>query len=208
MTHQTFNNKRIFWESKTKQVVLVIISFLFVAVALWTRDKSSTLIFWLTLILFGGGGLFLLFRLLNSKNLFVTHNSELGKTIVVDQFKKAQEDLGFFNYNDTGFSLTKHNAVETYNWTDIETVFGFKEDRFTTDEICLDIFTNSKLFFRVTESTPGWYQFIKRLSENIASIPLNWDKELVLPPFATNLTLLFDKKGRTKEHTEAECYKE
>ena len=64
----------------------------------------------------------------------------------------------------------------------------------------------SKVTIRLTESTPGWYQFNKRLSQTIPTISENWDTEIVHPAFATNMTLLFDKQGRTKEQAEKECY--
>lgn len=206
MTHSAYNNKRIIWESKTKQVWLVIVSFLFVAVAIWTKDKYSSFMFWATIIFFGGGGLFILIRFINPKNLFVTHDTELGKQILADQFQESQEDLGFFAYTDTGFNLTKHKGVTHYNWADIETIFGFKEDRYTTDEICIEIFFNDKTNIRLTESTPGWYQFNKQLSNAMPSVSENWDTEIVQPPFATNMTLLFDKGNRSKEQAEKACY--
>ncbi len=162
--------------------------------------------FWATIIFFGGGGLFILVRLLNPKNLFVTHDAELGKQILAEQFLKDQENLGFFEYNDKGFSLTDYKVVTQYNWSDIETIFGFKEDQMTTDEICLDIFFNNKSSIRLTESTLGWYQFNKRLTKAFPTIPENWDGEIMLPAFATNITLLFDKNGKTKDEAETECY--
>ena len=206
MTHPTYNNRRIIWESKRKQILLILSSFLFVAAAIWTKDKYSSFMFWGTIVFFGGGGLFFLVRLLNPQNLFVTHDTVLGKEILADQFKRQQEDLGFFSYDDTGFSLKEHKGVTHYNWTEIETIFGYKEDHYTTDEICLDIFTNGKPYLTLTESTPGWYQFNDRLNKNLPSISNTWDGEIALPAFETKLTLLFDKKGRTFEEAEAECY--
>jgi hypothetical protein len=173
---------------------------------IWIREKSSSFAFWGSIIFFGGGGLFCLVRLLNPKNLFVTHDTKLGKEILADQFRKEQESLGFFTYTDDGFSLEEHKGVKSYKWSDLETVFGFKEDRYTTDEICMDIFTSGKASLRLTESTPGWYQFQKWLSENIPAIPEGWDREIAVPGFETKLTLLFDRKGRTPKEAEAACY--
>lgn len=208
MTHPSYNNRRLIWESKTKQIGLIIVSFLFVAVAIWTKDKYSSLMFWGIIILFGGGGLFTLGQLLNPKNLFVTFDSALGKEILADQFKKRQEDLGIFIYDDIGFNLTDPEGVIHYNWTDIETIFGYKEDQLTTDDICLDIFTTDKPYLTLTESTPGWYQFTDRLSKNIPLISNSWNQEIAVPAFETNLTLLFDKKGRTLIEAETQCYSE
>lgn len=206
MKHPTYNNKRLIWESKTKQVLVIFISFLFVAAAIWARDKASSFLFWSTLIFFGGNGLFLLIRLINPKNFFVSLDSEQGKQIFAEQFQKSQEDLGFFAYTETGFNLTNHKGLTSYNWSSIDTIFGFKEDRITTDEICMDIFFNDNTIICLTESTPGWYQFNDRLSKAIPSVPINWDGMIAQPPFATNMTLLFDKDNRSKEQAEKACY--
>jgi len=206
MKHSNYNNRRIIWESTTKQVWVVVGSFLFVAAALWTKEKTTSFMFWATIIFFGGGGLFMLIRLLNPKNIFVTHDTLLGKEILADQFNRQQNDLGFFTYNETCFCLTEHEVMTQYNWLDIETIFGFKEDRYTTDEICMDIFMNNKPNLRLTENTPGWYQFNERLIKKIPEISNSWDGEIAVPAFETKLTLLFDKKGRSSIEAEAVCY--
>ena len=96
--------------------------------------------------------------------------------------------------------------MTNYNWSDIETIFGFKEERLATYEICMDIFFSEKVSIHLTESTPGWYQFNNRLSKAIPTVSENWDTEVVQPPFATNMTLLFDKGNRSKELAEKTCY--
>jgi hypothetical protein len=206
MKHSTYNNRRLIWESKTKQIWIILGSFLFVGAAIWTKDKTSSFMFWATIVFFGGGGLFMLIRLINPNNLFVTHDTELGKQIFADQFQQSQEDTGFFAYTDIGFTLTEHKGLTHYNWTDIQTIFGFKEDRYTTDEICMDIFFSKNGSIRLTESTPGWYQFNIRLTKVIPTVSENWDTAIVQPPFATNMTLLFDKDNRSKEQAEKGCY--
>src|SRR5688572_21793571 len=206
MKHPTYNNRRLIWESKTKQIWAILGSFLFVTVAVWTKDRTSSFMFWTSTVFFGGCGIFMLIQLINPNNLFVTHDTELGKQILADQFQKAQEDIGFFAYSDTGFNLTEYRGVTHYNWSDIETIFGFKEDRFSTDEICMDIFFSDNSSIRLTESTPGWYQFNKQLSQVISTVTDNWDTEVVHQPFETNMTLLFDKGDRSKEQAEIAWY--
>ena len=208
MRHSNYNNKRIIRESKTKQIWIILGCLLFVAGSIWTKDKTNSFMFWVTITFFGGGGLFMLVRLLNPKNLFVTNDTTLGQEIFAEQFKMRQEDLGLFTYDNTGFGLKENNGVTHYNWKDIETVFGYKKDHYTTDEICLDIFINNNLYLTFTESTPGWYQFNARLNKNIPSISNSWDGEIAVPAFETKLTLLFDKKGRTTTEAKAKCYAE
>ena len=206
MKRSTYNNRRLIWESKTKQICIILGTLLFVAAAIWTKEKYSSFMFWATIVFFGGSGLFMLIRFINPNNLFVTYDTELGKQILADQFQKAQEDLGSLAYTDTGFNLTEHKGVTHYNWSEIETIFGFKEDHFTTDEICMDIFFSDNTSIRLTESTPGWFQFNKRLSKAIPTVSENWDTEVVQPPFATNMTVLFDKSDRSKEQAVKACY--
>jgi hypothetical protein len=103
MTPQIFNNRRIIWESKAKQVGVISVSFLFVAAAIWTRDQSSSFMFWGSILFWGGGGMMLLHKLLNPKNLFVTHSSALGKQLIAEEFKAAQASLGPFSYDVGGF---------------------------------------------------------------------------------------------------------
>jgi hypothetical protein len=126
MKHPTYNNRRLIWESKAKQIWVIIGSLLFVIIAIWTRDRSSSLIFWATIVFFGGGGLIMLIRLINPRNIFVSNNTELGKQVLADRFQIAQEDIGIFSYTETGFNLSEHKGVTNYNWSDIETIFGFK----------------------------------------------------------------------------------
>jgi hypothetical protein len=208
MTPPIFNNRRIIWESKAKQVGVISLSFLFVAAAIWTRDHSSSFLFWGSILFWGGGGILLLYRLLNPKNLFVTHRSALGKQLIAEEFKAAQASLGPFSYDATGFLLTEELGTAHYVWSDLESVFGYKRDEYVTDEICLDLFFGNTSCLTLTESTPGWYQFLIRLHQNVLSIPLDWQVKIAVPVFETQLTLLFDKAGRPQHQVESLRYKQ
>ena len=209
MTHQIYNNRRVIWESKKKQVWTIIGSFVFVGAAFWTNSiHTNPFMFWITILFFGAGGLLLLVRLINPKNVFVTPNTSLGKQITTDEFQTLYDNFGFFSYTDTTFTLAFSKETKIYNWTDIECLFGFKKDLYTTDEICLDVFLTDGINFRISESTGGWFQFLKQLSQHIPTIPKNWDIEISTPAFETMLTLLYDKKDRTKEQAQTDYYKD
>jgi len=45
MAHIAYNKKRIFWESKTKQIWLIEVSFPVKAAAIWKTDKYGSFIF-------------------------------------------------------------------------------------------------------------------------------------------------------------------
>lgn len=206
MQKEYYKNKRIIWKSRDKKIQMLIVYFLFVAAGFLTKDRSSTWVFWVGIVFFGAGGLLELYQLLDPRNLFVSPKSQLGKEIIEDQFKKSLVDPGRFSYTDSGFVMTDHDQVTNFEWSDIETVFGYKLDRYSTDEICMDIFISGKRNFQLTESSMGWFVFNEKLAQNIATIPPNWYIKIAYPAFKTNLTLLFDKKGRTQQEVEAQCY--
>lgn len=208
MKHPTYNGKQVIWESRAKQIWVTLVSFLFVIGVIWARDKYSPFMFWTTFLLFGGGGLLTLIQLLNPNNIYVKTDTVLGKQIIAEQFQKVLQDIGFFTYNDTGFNLTAHEDVKQYNWSDIETIFIFTEDRYSVDEICMEIFFSNHAVVSLSESIPGWYQFSKRLKKVIPCKHENWHPEVVYEPFATNMILLFDKSDRSKEQAEKACYGE
>ncbi|MGI4741935.1 MAG: hypothetical protein ACRYG7_42770 [Janthinobacterium lividum] len=203
-----FDNRRIIWESRAKQVGVIGVSYLFVAITIWTRAQYSAFRFWGTILFFGSGGIGVLYRLLNPKNLFVTPTSALGKQIIAEQFEKAQADIGAFYYNEEGFLLVQELGEITYRWVEIETMFGYKRDDYVTDEICLDLFFCNNMRLALTESTAGWYQFLLKLQENLLEIPSDWQMLMAAPAFETKLTLLFDKCHRTQEQAEALYYKD
>ncbi|MDN3581223.1 hypothetical protein [Mucilaginibacter flavus] len=119
----------------------------------------------------------------------------------------SKEPSSAFVWDDFGFLLTNKSKIINIRWADIETIFGYKADCFTFDEICVDIFTAETSLLRLTESTPGWDQFNSKLNENIPGISAYWTSNIITPAFATNMTLLFDRKGRTMEQAEADLYK-
>lgn len=206
MKHQFYHNKRIIWESRTRQLALVCISAMFVAIAIWTRAQYNPFMFWGTMIFFGGGGLFMLSRLLNPNNIFVKPRSPLAKKIHEEDFEKARADIGFFTYDHAGFQIKLHEGIFYYRWEDIETVFGYKRDLYTYDEVCLDLFTRESVL-TITESIPGWFQFNDRLSQQFESISTIWQLNIMDEAINANFTLLYDRNGRSQPEAQAVWYK-
>ena len=81
MRNETYKGKNIILESKIKQIFVITTCAIFTFIALWT-GKTDEIHFWPTIILFGFGGLFMLYRFLNPKNIFVTYKSKIGKEIL------------------------------------------------------------------------------------------------------------------------------
>jgi len=198
MTRETYKGKNVIWESKTKQIITILICSVFTISAVWLGNYER-IEFWLVLLLFGVGGIFMLIRFLNPKNTFVTYKSKIAKEILSQREDFFPYDLGIFNYNEAGFSMTFEQTYNEYNWDDIKTIYGYRVDLVTYDEICLDLFTNDNKKFTIAESTPGWFQFTNRLDDNISSIKPDWYREIANSVFEINMTLIYDKQNRTDE---------
>jgi hypothetical protein len=203
MRNERYKGRKVIWESKTKQVLIILICFLFTFIGLWNGDTEKPQ-FWFSIVLFGFGGVFMLVRFLNPKNIFVTPKSKIGKEILAERAEFDVYQNGFFEYTENGFKNSVELNNESYKWEEIQTVYGYKVDLLTYDEICIDVYTIDQKNFTITESTGGWFQFISRLSKNIKSIEIDWYVKIANPAFEKNLTLLYDKQNRTIEQIRTE----
>jgi len=203
MRNERFKGRKVIWESRTKQVLTILICFLFTFIGLWIGDTEKPQ-FWVSIVLFAFGGVFMLVRFLNPKNIFVTPKSKIGKEILAERAEFDVYQNGFFEYTENGFKNSVELNNESYKWEEIQTVYGYKVDLLTYDEICIDVYTIDQKNFTITESTGGWFQFISRLSENIKSIEIDWYVKIANPAFEKNLTLLYDKQNRTIEQIRTE----
>jgi len=112
------------------------------------------------------------------------------------KINKASSESGVFSYQEDGFSYTINKIVEKIKWMEIESLVAYKADLLTVDEIRMDISYNN-LLLTITEETPGWEKFILKTTAIFPGIPVNWELQIMQPPFATNLIELYQK----------ECYK-
>ncbi|TDE08307.1 hypothetical protein [Dyadobacter psychrotolerans] len=121
--------------------------------------------------------------------------------------QRSSDDFGAFIYNDHGFALrSETGSLTEYKWAGIISIFGYKVDLVTTDEISMDIFTNDNSCLTLNETLPGWNQFNDQLRKNIGLISDNWVLQISAPAFETKLTLLFDRKCRNLKQVIRECY--
>ncbi|UOQ95964.1 hypothetical protein MUN81_11890 [Hymenobacter sp. 5317J-9] len=120
-----------------------------------------------------------------------TQNDQNRKLNFEAQFK----NLGVFAFSDSGFTVTLHDASTSIDWQDIRAMFGYKMDLMTTDLICLDIHHGNGEILRLTEETPGWYQFQVKSVQQFPAIDHGWQFAIIAPAFNTNLTLVYEKSG-------------
>ncbi len=123
------------------------------------------------------------------------------------EFEKRYADEGIFSYTEAGFTISFDSKPTSIQWNEIDTLLAYKKDLLATDEICLDMHWRGQMI-RISESTNGWYQFLERLPKIFPGIKQSWNFDIIHPAFATNLTLLFDRKGRSIEQVLKEEYKD
>ncbi len=113
--------------------------------------------------------------------------------------ERMKDEPGIFTYTESGFSLSTKGKTEHYEWNDIITITAYKRDNLTTDCICLTVYANCNRQFQINEELKGWSMFNKTLKEKFPQINKLWDIEIASPAFKTNMTLVYDREGRTMD---------
>ncbi len=104
----------------------------------------------------------------------------------------------YFSYNSLGFTIKSNPKNIAVEWSAIECILAYKLDRLTVDDCCLDIYTLAGKITHIEEDIPGFWKFVDELLKRYSSDPDLYEK-LVKPPFAFNLTLVYDAHGRSLE---------
>jgi hypothetical protein len=134
------------------------------------------------------------------------NNSSGLKEHLKGKFEDRFEDLGIFNYSEKGFTVNLDNSNYEIKWDQIQTIFGYKIDLLTIDEICLDIFCDQHISFMISEETAGWFVFLEHLKERFSTIRADWNFIIQMPAFQTNLTLIYDRENRDAEQLKEAYY--
>jgi Ca2+/Na+ antiporter len=201
------NRRHLEFDSKRKIILLTVFSFLCVAAGLFIAGDDERVIKWLVIIFFSFCGIFLLYRLLNPKTIFVKDEPERYQQFLEEERIATEQDPGLFTYSQHGFVLQDNERHIVCNWADIQTVFGYLKELDGEEELMLDIFTSTETKFTVGELTKGWFEFNKRLRQVYPFARRNWEDEVLDPDLHEKRKLVFDQKHRTQQQAEADCYK-
>ncbi len=157
-------------------------------------DDTEKWTVWLMALFLGLGSIVILWKFVNPKNKFVSPKSEIAKKIRQEELKANFNTDGIFVYRENGFELLIDKKLTKINWDEILQLIGYKIDALTTDEICLYVLCKNGKSFEISESSKGWFEFNKRLKDNISSLNKNWEIEIAHPPFERNQTELYNAK--------------
>jgi hypothetical protein len=119
-------------------------------------------------------------------------------TLVPDSkdFDELYDDIGLFQYDESGFTMTLQSQVNRIEWKDIDELNVFKEDLITIDSIAMEIVCNGN-YITINEETPGWYQFVIKTKQIFSQVPSDWDVAIIQPPFERNYQTIYRKTVHT-----------
>ncbi|WP_018343678.1 hypothetical protein [Cytophaga aurantiaca] len=184
----------------------VFLGLIMTGLFVWMVIEQKNIFAWFGLMLFGLMSLGYLLKLLFPNATFL---KDLKTTSVENKpFDEIYNDNGFFEYKENGFKLNSDGGQVEIKWDEIQTIFGYKADLYTTDCICADIFLSNDNSFRITEETTGWFQFLIHLKEKFPAIDRSWEIEIMLPAFDPKLTLVYDRANRTLDEASKQYYKD
>ncbi len=197
MDTKQLNGKRVFWSNKWGKLWLLTIPAILI-VDIFASNRYSSFWFWTFLVAATVFIIYVLYHMFHPKFFWVDTKSNEGKIIQQKAFDLRYNDTGAFQYVDTGFNFMDKDQVIFIAWTDIETIFAFKRDLMTVDELSIEVFLKNNMRIRLTEEIDGWYQFIIKIKEVFPGVDKEFDTKLIFPPFETNLTLIYNSTNKTQ----------
>ena len=198
--------KTIIFESKRRQLFIIGVCLLFIVADYLTKDYTDNSLFWVSLFFFGGLAAYLTIRLLNPTNDFVAKDSMRGMYLLENEFAIIKDEIGVFQYVEAGFSISINEEIIRIDWKDIDTLIAYKENRNIEAEICLDIFHQDSKLLAISESIPGWFQFIKRLPPRYPSVAANWYEAMAENAAKPMVSILYDRKRRHHHQVMKICF--
>ena len=77
-----------------------------------------------------------------------------------------------------------------FKWTDVRGIVAFKRDHMTVDLVCVAFELSNGLMRELDEDMVGYRELADQLPAKFSLDP-SWEERVVLPPFATNWTVLW-----------------
>lgn len=105
-------------------------------------------------------------------------------------------------YDESGFTVVEHGkTLARVAWAGVLEIFAYKEDRFTTDDICLGFRVHEDgTFWMVSEDFIGYKELLAELERRFSGIRTDWFAEVAFPAFVPNRTTLWGQTWR-ESHT-------
>jgi hypothetical protein len=117
-------------------------------------------------------------------------------------YPAAVEDKpALFTFEEDGFVYPFKSGRAKIKWAEIERLEGYKRDRMTVDDICMDVTWGGRNA-TFSEEMPGWKKLQKEISKIFPEVPANWERKIRRTPFATTYTVLYEREDRKTPATD------
>lgn len=96
---------------------------------------------------------------------------------------------------DNGFAIVTAKATDTVPLDEVRAIVAYKIDELTRDLVCCDILTGSgdgEQIRTIHEEAPGFDTVMARF-ETLPGFNKQWRDAVILPPFATNRTTIYNR---------------
>ena len=107
-------------------------------------------------------------------------------------WNKKKKRIEKIELTENGFQVNNDDEITQFQWSEIKKLTGYKVDRFTTDNICLEIDSNITTS-HATEEFEGWRIFINKMLIEFPQIDKNWEEIIAKPAFERNKTGLYNR---------------
>jgi len=112
--------------------------------------------------------------------------------------KKREPIIIQVEVNEGGFSTQRNDGVtERVYWDEIERIYTYKVDCYAYDMIWLAFTRQDKDEVHIKEETQGFTDFMSAISKTFPNIDAEWYFKVMQPPFAENLTILYEREKLT-----------
>ena len=100
--------------------------------------------------------------------------------------------------SDEGFeALWEDGRAEAVKWSEVERIFTYKVDCFAYDVIWLAFERRGHDgAIHIREEVEGFQSLISALGKAFPEVNPEWYTDVMQPPFAENLTVLFERKAK------------
>jgi len=96
---------------------------------------------------------------------------------------------------DSGFAIVTAKSTDAVSLDEVRAIVAYKLDELTTDLVCCDIVTGAadgEQIRTIHEELLG-FDAAMNAFEALPSFDRQWRDKVVLPPFATNRTVIYDR---------------
>ena len=110
-------------------------------------------------------------------------------------FRAKQESLPrTISLGERGFDLIVIGLPAiSVHWHEVTRISTYKHDLFAVDSVCLLFELAGERSVEVWEEDDGFRRLADHLRDYFNEVPIDWYEEVLLPPFASNARVLYER---------------